>query len=555
MKYTTNRKSTKIRICTWMISIFLMIGPAMPVFATESGTGRPGAEGKETSGEVTGMTGIPEEGTILPTVTKEILESTGEDDSEEMFAEYVDRLFEGENADSSSGGRRKARKNTGSKFTGGSQIIYIQICSGAKEIADGQRASSEFAFSAEDLGYGQAVSWSAADLGISAVVTDNSITDDAVNAAMERFENDLQIDAITSALLADCPYELYWHDKVVGVRRHAQFGAAYTGGEWKIYITGEYTVALAVANEFAVSQYVADTEKTGAASQAVENANNILTEYQSLSDIQKLYAYKNAICDAVDYNYEAANDYNMAYGNPWQLIWVFDGDAATKVVCEGYSKAFQYLCDKTEFTHSDICAYSVTGDMVVYGDGGAHMWNIVTLDDGYHYLADVTNSDSGSVGQDGELFLVPFTSGSVEEGYSFRCDNNADVLYFYDDEMAGLYSTEDLTIASWAYGTSLDPDFVLPGNLEKIEEEAFSGINASVIVLPDSVDTIGSKAFSNCANLVKIYIPETTETISEDAFLNDTNLTIFGRENSPAALFARNHGYTFIDTFWHYERY
>ena len=83
----------------------------------------------------------------------------------------------------------------------------------------------------------------------------------------------------------------------------------------------------------------------------------------------------------------------MAYGNPWQLIWVFDNDDSTNVVCEGYSKAFQYLCDKGFAGSSTISCDTVTGTMGGATGAGNHMWNLVTID-GDSYLADITNSDT-----------------------------------------------------------------------------------------------------------------------------------------------------------------
>lgn len=69
------------------------------------------------------------------------------------------------------------------------------------------------------------------------------------------------------------------------------------------------------------------------------------------------------------------------------------------MVCEGYSKAFQYLCDL-----SDITCYTVTGMMNGGTGEGPHMWNIVA-NNGKYYMADITNSDEGTVGEDGGLFL------------------------------------------------------------------------------------------------------------------------------------------------------
>ena len=118
------------------------------------------------------------------------------------------------------------------------------------------------------------------------------------------------------------------------------------------------------------------------------------------------------------------------------LIWVFDGNPSTKVVCEGYAKAFQYLCDLSVFESGTVC-YTVTG---VMGDGvnsENHMWNIVTLN-GENYLVDVTNCDTGGVGSDGSLFLAKPKSGTVKTGYTFLNSKKRSVMYAYDSDSKSL---------------------------------------------------------------------------------------------------------------------
>ena len=415
------------------------------------------SENIDESGVPQDTTDAPEEGTVLPPVTMSITTSDGKDDSEEMFAEYVDMLFDA-GSSAAFDGRKKVKKTVGERFTGASQVLYSDLRLGAGDIASGQRPSTVFVFSAEDLGYGNGVTWNAEDLGINVpIISDGMFSIEAKNAASAKFEQELKVDDIISALLADCPYEFYWHDKTIGVSRNVGIGATYINGEWRCYITGNYTFSFAVAAEFEDGDYTVDVQKTGAATTAVGNAQLILSASNGLSDIEKLHHFKTSICDAVSYNFDAVNN-GAPYGNPWQLIWVFDGDPSTNVVCEGYSKAFQYLCDKAVFSDNNVCAYSATGLMSGATGAGDHMWNIVTLDDGRNYLADVTNSDSGTVGQVGDLFLVPFTSGSVKTGYTFLCFGDTDVTYTYDENATNLFSEEDLTISSIPYGTTPVPD-------------------------------------------------------------------------------------------------
>lgn len=96
---------------------------------------------------------------------------------------------------------------------------------------------------------------------------------------------------------------------------------------------------------------------------AIQNAQNIAAEIKNSGGTtdEKLEAILQKICELVSYNDEAAaaSDYDM---NAWGIIWVFDDDPETKVVCVGYAKAFQYLCDQV-FDSSELTCYTVTGTM------------------------------------------------------------------------------------------------------------------------------------------------------------------------------------------------
>ena len=77
-----------------------------------------------------------------------------------------------------------------------------------------------------------------------------------------------------------------------------------------------------------------------------------------------------------------------------------------KCVCEGYARAFQYVC-----TLYGITAICVSGDATNSSGTEAHMWNMVLMNDGKWYEMDVTwddplvnGSDSGKVYYD--YFLV-----------------------------------------------------------------------------------------------------------------------------------------------------
>ena len=132
------------------------------------------------------------------------------------------------------------------------------------------------------------------------------------------------------------------------------------------------------------------------------SAQNIVSQYANASDYDKLKGYAQTLCQLTNYNDDACDGNVDEYDrDPWQVVYVFDNDDNTKVVCEGYSKAFKYLCDLTSFTSPLIKCYLVSGNLGYFNNGqftdGAHMWNVVTMEDGKNYLVDVTNSDNNDV--------------------------------------------------------------------------------------------------------------------------------------------------------------
>ena len=62
----------------------------------------------------------------------------------------------------------------------------------------------------------------------------------------------------------------------------------------------------------------------------------------------------------------------------------------------------------------------------------------------------------------------------------------------------------------------------LPNGTQSIETEAFCGIAAEAVIIPDGCSSIGSKAFANCEKLRYVWIPNSVLTVSDDAFIGDT---------------------------------
>ncbi|MBR7190168.1 MAG: hypothetical protein IKD63_03545, partial [Oscillospiraceae bacterium] len=332
----------------------------------------------------------------------------------DLFAEYANGLFY-PGAKSRSGAKK--RGGAGSSLEGITAQLYTALKSRVAEVAAGNRTSTVFTVDLSALTIDgtpvDEIRWTAADLGVSALYADGSITEETWDALHERLP--LDIDSLLRTLLADCPFDLYWYDKTVSTRMTG-YRVAYDG--CAVSVVGQYGFYFPVASGYSAGEYTVDPEPVRSAQTAAANARAIVEQSEGLSDLQKLQAYKNRICELVSYNSSAPG--SSAYGDPWELIWVFDGIRSTNVVCEGYSKAFQYLCDLSSFSGGAECI-SVTGTMNGGTGAGLHMWNIVRMGNGKSYLADVTNSDSWTLGSDGSsLFLSGYSSGSVEEGYVYR---------------------------------------------------------------------------------------------------------------------------------------
>ena len=324
------------------------------------------------------------------------------------------------------------------------ELTYDRLRECVTDVADGKLNSTVFSVTMEDLGY-QDQLFSAEELGIDAVVSNGYITTEAQKAANELINCDRSW--VMYKLQADCPYELFWFDKVSGMMTYTKvsLSATYDSSkrEYLLGLNGE--IQYSVSGDYGVGEHTVDQTQVNRAKSAKAKADEIVAKYASAGDSEKLEGYRKEICSLVTYNNAAAGG-GAAYGDPWQMTYVFDGDPGTNVVCEGYSKAFKYLCDKTAFSSKKISCITATGMMSSSTAYGNHMWNIVRLDDGNNYLADITNCDSGSIGADDLLFLKPFTSGDPDSGYVYDL-RYASIKYVYDNNTKLIFGNDWLDLS------------------------------------------------------------------------------------------------------------
>lgn len=347
-------------------------------------------------------------------------------------------------------------------------------------VANGTESSTEFRV---DIG-----SFTAADLGLDSITTNGqSEFSDEVKDAMKAHLG-INSGTVVHALMNACPYEMYWYDKTRG--RGCSVSYILSGDTSILNVS--YVFRFSVADEYAGSSaYTVDASQYGQAlSNAASNARAIIDRYAADSDYDKLVAYRDEICALTEYNYYAADDdNNVSYGNPWQMIYVFDGNPNTTVVCEGYSKAFQFLCDNSTFQSNDIYAISVSGTLYSSNSGG-HMWNIVHMEDGNNYLVDITNLDDDGP----NLFL----RGCTEAGGLYQVPGTT-LAYSYDANTVSYYGASDLTISADDYV----PSSVTPSGVE-ISETNFPDDNFRSIVSGLDTDSDGYMSDDEVASVTSM---------------------------------------------------
>ena len=408
----------------------------------------------------------------LPGVTEDVVLNRPAEDSSELLYNYMltqsgvtpmpDETKNGVPACYVSG------ITAGSTLTGNNAAAYNYLKTQIEAIAAGTRTSTriEIPFSKLNVKTGP---WTKTELGVDELISGNSLTD----AARQRLREKVNINfsVVMKALLADCPYEMYWCKKTNYSFNY--FSGCYTStenGEEAVTMTGGPSLILYVSTDYSVNGADMTTDipegQLARVSTAVANAQAIVEANSDKKGRTLLAAYRDAICNATEYNTSAAGG-GAPYGDPWQLIYVFDGDDSTNVVCEGYAKAFKYLCDLSGDRLKNISCMLVSGKLISDGTSGNHMWNVVNMDNNSSYLVDITQCDTNIYNiqkYTDTFFLNTKTSGSLFEGYTVHFPgapvmidgvqyqiSSWDITYKYDNDTLGNYQEKYLTLSEQSY--------------------------------------------------------------------------------------------------------
>ena len=167
-----------------------------------------------------------------------------------------------------------------------------------------------------------------------------------------------------------------------------------------------------------------------------KQAAELGTRYEQIAYIHDWLAANNR------YNDTAAADLSR-YPLAHQAVSALVPDREGGPVCDGYSKAFQLICDLL-----DIPCVCISGTGISGGKAGSHMWNAVQMEDGKCYGVDVTWDDTDSKGGRGatDTFLLVGTETVVEGRVTFR-DGHVPVGNF----SKGGYEFDYPTLSKTAY--------------------------------------------------------------------------------------------------------
>lgn len=402
---------------------------------------------------------------VLPEDEHGTLDSGSDPGNDELLMQYIDRNVDTATGQGTSLRKRAAASNRRSKLSDYDKAIYDAVQVEVDKIAAGERADSMLEVQMKDLlqGYLSSVNaggyvWkiTSESLGLDTIYEYKTYEDGHTGYGLsdEAHTKLCNVSLIISALSADMPQSLYWFDKTKDKTTNTSglsygLNAYIADGGKTVYFKEDpcLSIKLMVSSDYSKDgkrgTYELDTSKTAAAAACVTTVSDIINENSEKADYDKLLAYMNRICILTEYNHSAAGRSADYYGDPWQMIYVFDGDPDTKVVCEGYAKAFQYLCDKSSFADDSIECHTVSGNT-----SGPHMWNVIRMDDGRYYIADITYCDAGSTGDPRYLFLTGCETGDMYSGYTYKRNS---ITYKYDQGTLNLYTDEELSNPSIGY--------------------------------------------------------------------------------------------------------
>lgn len=148
--------------------------------------------------------------------------------------------------------------------------------------------------------------------------------------------------------------------------------------------------------------------------------NEILSGIDPLwSDVEKLLYFHDYIVTHCDYDVDAIKT-GTAKIEQYYTYDAYGCLVMQKCVCEGYSRAFDYLCERAGISCN-----------LISSEVNCHMWNYVTMSNGNSYYVDCTNDD-------------PVSNGAEYPGYAGYCSHN-----YFLNSYSTIAGTNNHTAGDW----------------------------------------------------------------------------------------------------------
>lgn len=291
------------------------------------------------------------------------------------------------------------------KLSNNEKVVYRTILHKAEEIMQGRSNTPSVNVSFQNM----------------KVDISNCTTYKELKAVADKAMSEIDYKNVYHALHADYEYYFWW-----------EYNMNWSISDIELIVNNNnikssfFSIVLTPASVYAKDDDHIDTKVLSKAQDAYKTALSIATDIGEMSDKEKLSYFKDWILSNVSYDDEVLT---LAKTEPEDkkviesknYISVFDKDKNTNAICGGYTNAFQLLCDLSDI---DAVCLKEVGTVISGKEESEHAWNVIVIGEKF-FLADITNSQKGTVGQNGDLFLKEIPEGSI---YSIKI-NNQNVKY------------------------------------------------------------------------------------------------------------------------------